>query len=489
MTTSARVRYAPSPTGRFHIGGARTALYNYLLAQQTGGQFIIRIEDTDRRRYVEGAEQEILQALDWLGLIWDEGPDKGGPDAPYRQSERTDLYLRHAEQLVAMDRAYYCFCTHERLERVRAEQQRRKQPPRYDGLCRQLTPEQAAARAADEPHVIRFKTPQEGVTAARDALRGEIQVENRNLDDYILLKSDGLPVYHLAAMVDDHAMRITHVLRSSEWLPTFPLHVLIYQAFGWEQPIWVHLSVFLNPSGKGKMSKRHAVEGVKSIYALDLRPLGYLPEAVDNWLALMGWSYDDHTEEFTLAELVEKFSIERLNPSPAAVNYGKLDHFNGVHIRRLAHAELARRLVPFFQQAGFSVGEDDLAPIVPLIQERIRTLDEAVDMAGFFFAERVQAEPASLVGKGLDAAQSAAAISQALAAIEGLPEFTHQSLESSLRNLAEQLGLKAGQLFGMLRAAVTGQPVSPPLFETMELVGREIVLARLRRALDGLAAD
>jgi glutamyl-tRNA synthetase len=488
----ARVRYAPSPTGRFHIGGARTALYNFLLARQTGGQFIIRIEDTDRRRYVAEAEQEILEALAWLGLRWDEGPDIGGPEGPYRQSERADLYLQHAQRLVDMDWAYPCFCSAERLERVRTDLQRRKLPPRYDGLCRRLTPGEAAARlAGGESHVIRFKTPREGLTVAQDALRGAISVQNADLDDYILLKSDGLPVYHLAAMVDDHAMRITHVLRSSEWLPTFPLHVLIYQAFGWEQPAWVHLSVFLSPTGKGKMSKRHAQEGApgaQSIYALDLRPMGYLPEAVNNWLALMGWSYDDRTEEFRLDELIEKFSLERLNPSPAAVNYGKLDHFNGLHIRRLAPADLAARLVPFFQQAGYRVAEADLAPVVPLVQERIRTLDEAVEMAGFFFAGRVEPTAEELVGKDMDAGRSAAAVLQALEVIERLPAFSAVTLEPPLRQLAEQLGLKAGQLFGILRMAVTGQAVSPPLFESMQLIGREVVLQRLRRAADALRA-
>jgi glutamyl-tRNA synthetase len=488
----ARVRYAPSPTGRFHIGGARTALYNFLLARQTGGQFIIRIEDTDRRRYVAEAEQELLEGLAWLGLGWDEGPDVGGPYGPYRQSERAGLYQQHAQRLVELGWGYPCFCSPERLERVRSEQQRRRQPPRYDGLCRRLSAEEAAARrAAGERHVIRFRTPREGQTVAVDALRGPITVHNADLDDYILLKSDGLPVYHLAAMVDDQAMRITHVLRSAEWLPTFPLHVLIYQAFGWEQPTWVHLSVFLNPSGKGKMSKRHAQDpagGVQSIYALDLKPLGYLPEAVDNWLALMGWSFDDRTEEFTLDQLVRKFSIERLNPSPAAVNYSKLDHFNGLHIRRLAPADLAARLVPFFQQAGYSVGPAELLPLVPLIQERIRTLDEAVEMAGFFFAATVQPQAEQLVGKDLGAAGSAAAVAQALQVIEGLPEFSVGSLEPALRLLAEQLGLKPGQLFGLLRMAVTGQAVSPPLFESMQRIGREKVLERLRWAVEQLQA-
>ncbi len=483
----ARVRYAPSPTGRFHIGGARTALYNYLLARQTGGQFIIRIEDTDRKRFIPGSEEEILESLKWLGLHWDEGPDLGGPHAPYRQSERVEHYRRHAEQLVALGFAYFCFCTPERLASLRQDQERRKLPPHYDRLCRRLTASEAAARReAGESHVVRLKVPESGRTIGVDRLRGEIQVENSNLDDAILLKSDGLPVYHLAAMVDDRMMGITHVLRSSEWLPTFPLHVLIYQAFGWEQPVWVHLSVFLNPSGKGKMSKRDAVSGASSIFPLDLREQGYVPEAVVNWLALMGWSYDDRTELFGLDDLVQKFSLDRLNPSPAAVNYGKLDHFNGIYIRSLPPAELARRLVPVFQRHSLPVRESELTPLVPLIQERIRTLAEAVEMAGFMFRDSVTPSLQELVGQGMTASASATAAREALHVISGWETFEIEPLESELRALADRLSLKVGQLFGILRAAVTGQRVSPPLIETMVLLGKPKVVSCLERAIEML---
>jgi len=250
MQKPARVRFAPSPTGSLHLGGARTALYDYLLAQQTGGQFILRIEDTDRKRFVPGAEQEIMDGLRWLGLQWDEGPDIGGEFGPYRQSERKEIYMDYARQLIQMGKAYYCFCSPERLEKVRNEQQKNKEIPHYDGLCRDLPLEEAERRvAAGEKHVIRFKMPHEGSTTVRDRLRGEITIENKNLDDYILVKSDGLALYHLAATVDDHLMKITHVVRGSEWLPTFPLHSMIHRAFGWEEPEFVHLSVFLKPSG------------------------------------------------------------------------------------------------------------------------------------------------------------------------------------------------------------------------------------------------
>jgi len=486
----ARVRFAPSPTGRTHLGSGRTALYNYLLARQTGGQFILRIEDTDQKRYVPEAEQELIDSLRWLGLEWDEGPDVGGPHAPYRQSKRKAIYQEYAQQLVDSGHAYYCFCTQERLSRLRKEQQRRKEQPHYDGLCRLLTPDEALERAQrGESYVIRFKTPKEGHITVHDLLRGDITVENHTLDDFIIVKSDGLALYHLAAMVDDHLMGITHVMRSSEWLPTFPLHCHIIRAFGWEEPKWVHLSVFLKPSGKGKMSKRDSAQLLKdgySIFIKDLETMGYLPEAVVNWIALMGWSYDDHTEFFTLQDLVAKFRLEKLNPSPAAINFTKLDHFNGLHIRNLTAEDLAHRIKPFFEAAGYVVDDEKLLRIAPIIQQRIGTLDEAVEKAGFFFRAEVQPAPAELVGKKMTAHESAIAAQRALEVLEALQEITPESAEAPMRALADELGLKAGQLFGILRMAVTGQRVSPPLFESMEIIGREKVLERLHNAVVAL---
>ena len=482
----ARVRFAPSPTGRFHIGSARTALYDFLLARQSEGQFILRIEDTDRNRFDPQAEKEYYEALRWLGLKWDEGPDIGGPYSPYRQSERTEIYRQLTEELIAGGHAYYCFCTPERLKQVRQLQQKRKEPTRYDGLCRRLSPEEAQERAlGGESHVIRFKTPQEGQTTAVDFLRGPITVDNHTIDDYILVKSSGMPVYHLAAMADDHLMKITHVLRGSEWLPTFPLHVLIYEAFGWQQPIWIHLSVLLNPSGKGKLSKRSTVDpksGAKAVFVNDLREMGYLPQAVINWISLMGWSYDDHSEFFPMDDLTGKFSIEKLSPSPAAVNFSKLDHFNGLYIRSLSTDELAEELLPFFTKAEIDADLTEIKALVPLIQERIRTLDEAVDMAGFFFQPDVHPEPSELVGKKMSAQESARAAERAHQVIQALSETEFEQLEGALRDLADELGIKAGQLFGILRVAVTGQKVSPPLIESMVLIGKKIVLARIERA-------
>ena len=486
----ARARFAPSPTGRTHLGSGRTALFDFLLARQTGGQFILRIEDTDRKRYKPETEKELIDSLHWLGLEWDEGPDIGGPHAPYHQSQRKEIYQDHARRLVEAGHAYYCFCSRERLERVRQEQRRRKEPPRYDGTCRRLDFDEAAACVtAGERHVIRFKTPQDGAITMVDRLRGAITVENQNIDDYIIVNSDGWALYHLAAMVDDHLMGITHVIRGSEWLPTFPLHAHIVRAFGWQEPEWVHLSIFLKPSGKGKMSKRDTADLMKdgySIYITDLRAMGYLPEAVVNWTALMGWSYDDRTEFFTLPDLVEKFSLDRLNPAPAAINFSKLDHFNGLHIRSLQISDLATRMKPFFQKAGYKVDDETLLNIAPLVQPRIVTLEDAPVMGGFFFEEEVLPNPEDLVGELMTPAESAAAARQAYQILEALPEIKRETAEQTLRALADELGLSAGQIFAILRSAVTGKTVSPPLFESMAVIGREKTLKRIHRAVETL---
>ncbi len=321
----ARTRLAPSPTGRFHLANARNALFAYLVARQTGGQFILRFEDTDQKRFVPGSEEEILRSLDWLGLTPDESPFHGGKYGPYRQTERREIYQYYANLLVEKGNAYPCFCTPERLDQMRKEQEARKvDRVRYDGLCRRLDPETAAHRiAAGEKYVIRFKMPYEGTTTAHDHVRGDIVTENKYLDDFVLLKSDGLPTYHLGAMADDHDMQITHVIRSAEWLPTFPLHVQILRAFGWGEPVWVHPSIFLKPSGKGKMSKRDTVAAMKdghSIFVGDLSGLGYVPEGVLNWIALMGWGVAED-DVMTLDDMIKRFSIDHLTPSAAAINF------------------------------------------------------------------------------------------------------------------------------------------------------------------------
>ena len=484
-----RTRFAPSPTGRMHIGNARSALYPFLLARRTGGTFILRIEDTDQKRYTRGAEEEFLEVLRWMGITHDEGPDVGGPNGPYRQSERRAIYHEYAWKLVDMGHAFPCFCTPERLAQVRQEQLKNKQNPRYDGTCRLLDPVEARRRVdAGEKYVIRFKMPKEGTITATDLLRGPITTENSALDDSVLLKSDGLPTYHLAAMLDDHLMGITHVIRGSEWLPSLPLHAHIIRAFGWQEPVFVHLSLFLKPTGKGKLSKRDRAEAIKdghSTFIGDMQELGYIPEGVRNWIVLMGWGVPED-DVMTLEQMIERFDINHLTPSPAAVNFQKLDHFNGAHIRLLATEDLARRIKPYLTGAGFEVDNTTLLKVTPLIQERLVTLDDCIPFAGFFFQETVEPNSEELIAKGLDAQQSAEVARKTYEILASLPDLSHQTAEPPMREFVERSGLSANQVFGILRVAVTGQKVSPPLFQSMEVVGKEKVLERLQKAIKTL---
>lgn len=483
----ARTRIAPSPTGHMHLGTARTALYDYLLAKKTGGQFVLRIEDTDLRRTIPGAEQEIMDGLRWLGLEYDEGPDVGGRFGPYRETERREIYQHYTKILVDNGSAYPCFCMPDRLEKVRQEQIKRKENPHYDGTCRVIDPDEAAKRIANgEAYTVRFKMPQEGVTVAHDHLRGAITTENKQHTDFVIVRSDGLPTYHLAALVDDHEMEITHVLRGSEWLGTFPLHVNIVRAFGWEEPIWVHLSVFLKPSGKGKMSKRDTAAAMKdghSIFVKDMQELGLTPEGVMNWSALMGWgvSKDD---VMTVEQMIDRFTIDSLTPSPAAINFQKLDHFNAAHIRLFTTEDLAARLKPYFTRNGLNVNDQVLLKIIPLLRERLVTLDDCLAFGAFFFQEDVTPNPEDLIAKGLDAKQSAQVAQRAYQIIAGLPGISHERCEPPLRAYVEESGLNANQVFGILRVATTGQKVSPPLFESMEIIGKEKCLQRIKNAIE-----
>jgi glutamyl-tRNA synthetase len=484
---SVRTRYAPSPTGDPHLGNIRTALFDWLLARRYNGQFILRIEDTDQARYVEGGVENLMAALRWLGLDWDEGPDVGGDVGPYIQSQRLDIYREHSEILIAGDHAYECYCTPERLDEVRREQQARKEPPRYDRHCRDLTPQQRAeAETGGVTPVVRFKTPLTGETRTIDALRGEVVFQNATLDDFVILKSDRYPTYHLAAMVDDRLMGITHVLRDESWLPSAPRHFLIYQAFGWEPPVFAHVSRVLG-SDKAKLSKRHGAHSV-----LEYRDQGYLPEALVNFLALLGWSLDDHTDIMSLRTLIENFSIERLIPNPAVFNAEKLLWMNGVYIRELSDEGLADAVLPFLERSlGRAADRALLIRVIPLVKERIKLLSEIVEIADFFFVEGVlEYDVETLLSKKYtgDPATAAAAIQRVIAAAESVTEWNHESLEAAIRPLAEELGVKAGDLFGVIRVAVTGRTAAPPLFETMEVLGRERTLDRLRVARDRLKA-
>lgn len=492
MSKPVRVRFAPSPTGYLHIGGARTAIYDWLLARATGGQFILRIEDTDRGRFVPDSLQDIMDNLRWLGLQWDEGPEAGGPHAPYLQSERLPLYHRRAEDLVAAGKAYYCFCSPERLAALRAEQEKAKRPSGYDRLCRDLPMSEAQSRLArGEKAAVRFKIPLDGTTSFTDAIRGGITVDNRTLDDMVLLKSDGFPTYHLAATVDDHEMGITHVLRGDEWLASAPRHVLLYRAFGWEPPVFAHLPIFLNPAGSGKLSKRHGATSVR-----EYREQGYLPEALFNFLLLLGWHPQDEREIFTPAEAAAAFTLDRVSKSPVALSFEKLDWFNGVYIRQMDPRDLAGRCLPFLQRAGLLPDPcpaerlDYLARLIPLVQERLRTLAEAPDLLGYFLRESIEPPPPEMLlgkkGHPEQVLQVLRRVRETLAAAGG---FVEAEIEAALRKLASDLGLKDGEVFMPVRVAISGRTATPGLFETMAAIGRERCLERIERAAAALEAQ
>jgi glutamyl-tRNA synthetase len=467
---SIRTRIAPSPTGIAHLGTAYTAMRNLAIARQNGGQFLIRIEDTDRARYIEGAVDVIFDALNWLGLKNDEGPNVGGPYAPYTQSERLSIYQDHAHQLIENGKAYYCFCTKERLEQVRSDQLAKKELPRYDRFCRHLDPAEAEARAQVEPHVIRLKVPETGVTVCHDVVRGDIEFENSGIDDQVLLKTDGYPTYHLGVVVDDHLMKITHIIRGEEWLSSTPKHVLIYQAFGWELPIFAHLPVIRNKD-HSKMSKRK-----NDVSILSHRDKGYLPEAINNFLALMGWSHPEKKDIFSLDEFLKLFTLERITLTAPVYDIEKLNWLNGQYIRSLSDADLTGRLASFIPA---DCPQNLVPKILPLIKERLVTLRDFESLTDFFY--RDIAVDQSVLTKKSTLEEVKAQLEATRTLLEGIEEksWTHENLEDKVRSLAIEKAWKPSQFFMMLRVAVTGKTATPPLFETIEVLGREKTLARL----------
>jgi glutamyl-tRNA synthetase len=493
MASPVRVRYAPSPTGEPHLGNIRSALFNWLFARSSGGSFIVRIEDTDQARLVPGATEAILEALTWLGMDWDEGPGKDGPFGPYVQSERKALgiYQQHAERLVAEDHAYYCYCLPPRLDEMRKAQQAAGKSPGYDRHCRDLTDAERDGCLQDNPTpVVRFKMPLAGDITINDAVRGDVTFDASLLDDFVLMKSDSFPTYHLANVVDDHLMEITHVMRAEEWLPSAPRHKELYAAFGYDMPQLVHLPIILGPD-RGKLSKRHGATSV-----LWYRDEGYLSEAMVNFLAKLGWSLDDSTEVISREELLKHFSIDRILANPAVFDKDKLDWYNGLYIRELPLETLCDALVPFLEDVEHGlpasvprpIDREHLLRIMPLERERLKKLSEAPEMLSFFFEEQPELDAGQLVQKGMDADGTRAALSKAIDVSEGIASWDVESIETSLRALAEELGVKTGQLFGTLRVAVTGRTAAPPLFDTLAVLGRDRCLARMRHALAALDA-
>ncbi len=478
MTNQVRVRFAPSPTGYPHVGNIRTALFNWLFARHYGGSFIVRIEDTDVTRKVEGAVEAILDGLRWLGLDWDEGP--------CFQSQRLELYHEAAKRLVSQGDAYYCYCSPQRLEEMRAEQVRRKQPPGYDRRCRDLSEKERVEKEAEGiTPVVRFKTPLSGQTRFNDLIWGEVVFQNDTIDDFVLLKSDGYPTYHLANIVDDHLMEITHVLRAEEWLSSTPRHWLLYQALGFEPPQFAHLPMILG-ADRAKLSKRHGAVSITEYWKQ-----GYLPEAMVNFLALLGWSLDDKTEIIPRQELINSFSLERVSRTAAVFNRDKLDWMNGVYIRSLSVEDFTQRALPFLDsglppEVKRPLSTEYVRQVMPLIQERARTLTEVAELAQFFFIEELDYALGLLIGKGMSQESATQALETARQRLERLEVFDAESLEAVLRPLAGELGLKTGQFFGVLRVAVTGRTAAPPLFQTMSVLGKERCLRRIGEALDRL---
>jgi len=480
MPTPVRTRIAPSPTGDPHIGNMYTALFNWAFAHRQGGQFLVRIEDTDRTRFVEGAEARVLESLRWLGLTYDEGPDVGGPVGPYRQSERLAIYREHVDRLIAGGHAYRCFCSPERLKALR--EQKKAEQTGYDRTCRGLSAEASARRAAaGEPHTVRLAVPLEGETRFEDGLRGEIVIANATVDDQVLLKSDGFPTYHLAVVVDDHLMGVTHVIRAEEWIISTPKHVLLYQAFGWECPKFYHLSLIRNPD-RSKLSKRKNPTNV-----LWYRQEGFLPEAVVNYLGMLGFSMPDQQEMFTLEEFRRAFAWDRVVTSGPVFDMEKFEWLNGMWIRRLSVDELAARLkAEGLVPPGFP--EPRLPGAVKLTQERMRRLKEFADLAAFF-AARLPYEAALLVpdkkGKPVKTAdETREALARLRAVLGGVGDWHTAALEAAGRALADEMKWRPGDLFTPLRVAITGRRVSTPLFETMEVLGRDECLGRVREAVE-----
>ena len=481
-----RVRFAPSPTGYLHIGGARTALFNWLFARRHGGTFVLRIEDTDAERSSWDMVAGIVDGMRWLGLDWDEGPDIGGPHEPYFQSQRLDKYRAQAEQLAASGHAYYCFCAPETLQRKREAAEKAGGGWIYDRACCALSPEQIATqRAAGAPYAVRFKVPS-GSTAFTDLVHGPISFDNANIEDFVILRSDRQPTYHLSVVVDDVDMEITHVVRGDDHISNTPKQVLLYQAFGKATPAFAHVPLILGPDKK-RLSKRHGATSV-----MEYSRLGYLPEAMVNFLVLLGWSPGGDRELFDRRDLIANFTLEGISGGNAVFNPDKLDWFNQQYITRMTGAEIIGRIQPLLETSGLWKPEYSTEPdagwlerVVDLLKPRVKTLPDFVDGAAPFLREAIEIEPEAArkhlkpeLREPLEALASA---------FESVEPYDAASLESALRSLADARGIKAGLLIHAVRAAVTGRTASPGLFDVLELVGRDRSVARLRAALKTLS--
>jgi glutamyl-tRNA synthetase len=477
MPADVRCRFAPAPTGFLHVGSARTALFSWLFARHHGGSFVLRIEDTDRKRSTEEAIAIAVDSLRWLGLDWDEGPEVGGDYGPYRQTERMPLYAGVAKRFLAEGRAYYCYCTPTELEDRRREALKRGATPGYDGRCRNLSDEERAAFDAERrPKAIRFAMAGNDITV-HDLIRGDAHFPAGDLRDFVIVRSDGTPTYLLAAAVDDVEMRMTHVIRGEDLLPSTPRQLEIIRAMGAEPPSYAHLPLIVGPNQE-KLSKRHGAVAVEWF-----RDEGYLPEAVVNYLALLGWSLDDHTTFFSREELIEHFDLSRVSHNAAAFDRDKMRWMNGHYIRESDDDRLADLLAEAVQLEGLEPDPVTVRAAIPLVKERMHTIREGVDYVRFLFVSDVTPDPKAAKLLGPDRAEY---LKEVASRLEGLDEWRHEDIDQLLRTIQEEQQLSSRQAFMPIRAAITGSTVSPPLFESMELLGRDRTLERIRKAAGAL---
>ena len=475
-----RTRFAPSPTGFLHIGSVRTALFDYLLAKKYKGKVILRIEDTDQKRQVEGALENLLETLDWLRLNFDEGPHIGGPYSPYIQTQRLDIYNKYIQKLLEKGQAYYCFCSQERLQKLRLNQKRKKQAPRYDGYCRNLSLEEVNKKIKQgKKFVVRQKMPRQGTTICQDELRGKIEFQNKDLDDHVLIKSNGIPTYQFASVVDDYLMKITHVIRGAEWIPSLPKNILLYQAFGWSFPKFIHIPLTLNKEG-GKLSKRQGDVAVE-----DYKQKGYLPEALLNFSALLGWHPKNEKEIFTLEELITEFSLEGLGTGSAIFDIQKLRWINAEHIRRKTVKEFHQLALPYYKKVNKNL---NLKEISKILHKRVEVLGEIPEMIDFLTClPNYDAE--LFVNKKMKTDQALAekVLKKTILVFESIKEWNEQNIKKELLRLVEKTELKNSQVLWPVRVALSGKRFTPGgAFEIANILGRDESLKRLKIGIQKL---
>ncbi|MBN2571773.1 MAG: glutamate--tRNA ligase [Ignavibacteriales bacterium] len=481
LSEKPRVRFAPSPTGYLHVGGLRTALYNYLYAKKNDGKFILRIEDTDKNRYVEGAMENLIETLKWIGLDYNEGPFINGNFGPYIQSQRLNIYRKYADELIEKGKAYHCFCTAERLENLRVEQKKLKLPQAmYDKHCLKLTQDEIKENLEKQiPHVIRLNVDKKGKVVFDDIIRDRVEFDCSTIDDQVLIKSDGYPTYHLANVIDDHLMKITHVIRGEEWLSSTPKHILLYDYFGWEKPIFAHLPLLLNPD-KSKLSKRQGDVAVE-----DYRDKGYLKEAIINFIALLGWSGKDNKEFFMLDELIKEFSLEKVHKAGAVFNIEKLNWLNSEHIKNKSSEDILTLLKKEMINSKFkseNYSDFYLIKVIEIMKERITFIKDYITLSPYFF-EKPEDYDKSVIDKRWES-DTPEHLHKLIANYVKLEHLNKEQLEITLKNTAEELEIGTGKLIHPVRLAVSGIGVGPGLYEILEILGKDEVITRIKKAIE-----